>query len=177
MRSMCYTSLRRNIIIGAIILFATAAAITVFVMMLSVKPDFFEKNSVAGVPNDIADERGYSTFGAKDICFVSLCGNPETEGKKVKLYLTNPDTNDVLLRAEIYSVKFSYDENGKITSAAPDKLLGKSGFLRPGEYVEDINLKRNLKDDMTYVMIKISSYIEETGTSGGFFYINTAIFK
>ena len=73
-------------------------------------------------------------------------------------------------------MSFTYDTSGNITAASPDKKLGESGFIRPGEYVETVSLSRKLKEDKVYVMIKIATYVEETGTSNGYFYINTALF-
>lgn len=178
MRSrICYTALRRAVLFAVTALLVLAAGVGIFLWMLTLEPAFFDENARVGTPEVLAEERGYTSYVADGVCAVSLCGNPEIDGKDVKLFLTCPAENDVFLRAEIYSVKFTFDAMGNVTSANPDKLLGKSGFLRPGEYVESITLEEPLSEEMTYVMIKIGTYVEETGTSNGFFYINTALLK
>lgn len=178
MRSrICYTAIRRYILFSILCLLVFAIGVGIFCWMMTLEPAFFDENAKLGTPEGIAEERGYTPYVADGVCSVALCGNPEIDGKDVKLFLTSPETNEVFLRAEIYSVKFTIDATGKVTAANPDKLLGKSGFLHPGEYVESITLDEPLTDDKTYVMIKIGTYIEETGTSNGFFYINTALFK
>ncbi len=174
---ICYTALRRRILFALAAILALAVAVAVFCWLLTINPAFFDENAVVGVPDGFSEENGYTSYVAEGVCAVGICGRPDINGKDVKLFLTNPLDNSVLLRAEIYSVSFTYDKLGNITGANPDECIGKSGFLRPGEYVENITLDHSLKDEMTYVMIKIATYKEETGTSNGFFYINTALFK
>lgn len=177
MRKICYTSFRRTVVWTVAAVLALVIAVTAFVILLGLEPELLDSGRQAGVPASVAEEYGYTPYSAEGICDVVLCGNPEVEGKEVRLYLTNPETNTVWLRAEIYSVAFTYDAAGNITAANPDKLLGRSGFLRPGEYVETVSLSRELRDERTYVMIKISTYVEKTRTSNGFFYINTALYR
>lgn len=174
---ICYTALRRRILFVLAALLVIAAAVAVFCWMLTIEPTFFDENAKFGTPDGYSEENGYTSYVAENVCSVALCGNPDVFGKDVKIFLTSPAENEVFLRAEIYSVAFTYDALGNITAANPDQCLGKSGFLRPGEYVESITLDHALKEEMTYVMIKIATYVEETGTSNGFFYINTALFK
>ena len=166
------------IALGAAIALIVAAAIAVFIWLISIEPPFFDENAVVGAPNDlVGQERGFSLYEAEGVCDVALCGNPEVDGKNVKLYLTNPENNEVFFRAEIYTVAFVYDETGNLTDYYEDELLGKSGFIRPGEYVETIELDKSLKEDKTYVMIKIATYNEADGTSNGTFFINTVLYK
>ena len=58
-----------------------------------------------------------------------------------------------------------------------DELLGKTGFIRPGEYVETLTLDNKLKDSETYAMIKIATYNIDDGTSNGTFFVNTILYK
>ncbi len=178
MRSFCYTSFKRTLIIVVVSVLIVAVAVLAFVFMLGVKPELLDKNRVPGLPSDLPEEQGYRSYSAANICDVALCGNPLIDGKEVKLYLTNPASNDVWIRAEIYSVSFTYDLSGKVTAASPDKKLGESGFIKPGEYLESVCLSHKLEGDDSgvYVMIKIATYIEETATSNGFFYVNTVLF-
>lgn len=174
---ICYTAVRRYILFAVALMLVFAIGIGIFCWMLTLEPAFFDANAKAGAPEGLAEERGYTSYVADGVCAVALCGNPEIDGKDVKLFLTSPPENEVFLRAEIYSVRFTFDAAGKVTAANPDQLLGKSGFLRPNEYVETITLDESLTEDITYVMIKIGTYVEETGTSNGFFYVNTALMK
>lgn len=176
MRNLCYTSFRRTLILVILVVLAVALASFVFILMLHTSPELLDKNRLSGTPSDIPEEQGYRSYSAEGVCDVALCGNPIIDGKSVRLFLTNPASNAVWLRAEIYSVSFTYDAAGNITAASPDKKLGESGFICPGEYVESVSLSRKLKGDKVYVMIKIATYVEETGTSNGFYYINTALF-
>ena len=176
MRNLCYTSFRRTLILIILAVLAAGLAFSAFFLMLHISPSLLDKNRLSGVPSDIPEEQGYRSYSAEGVCDVALCGNPLIDGKSVRLLLTNPESNTVWLRAEIYSVSFTYDTSGNITAASPDKKLGESGFIRPGEYVETVSLSRKLKEDKVYVMIKIATYVEETGTSNGYFYINTALF-
>jgi len=176
MRNICYTSLKRTILLILLSVLIVAAAVWAFIVMIGTKPELLDENRLSGVPSGMQEKEGYQSYSAENICDVALCGNPKINGKEVKLLLTNPASNDVWLRAEIYSVSFTYDTAGKITAATPDKKLGESGFIRPGEYVESVSLSRKLKEDKVYVMIKISTYVEQTGMSNGFFYVNTTLF-
>ena len=176
MRDLCYTSLRRTLILIILAVLAAAFAFSAFFLMLHISPSLLDKNRLYGMPTDIPEEQGYRSYSAEGVCDVALCGNPLIDGRSVRLLLTNPASNTVWLRAEIYSVSFAYDAAGNITAASPDKKLGESGFIRPGEYVEEVSLSRRLKEDKVYVMIKIATYVEESGTSNGYFYINTALF-
>lgn len=176
MRNLCYTSFKRTLILLVLSVLIIALAVFLFIVMIGTKPELLDESRISGVPSDIPEEQGYQAYSAEGICDVALCGNPLIDGKQVKLILTNPASNSVWLRAEIYSVSFTYDAAGNITAASPDRKLGESGFLCPGEYVESVSLSRKLKGDKIYVMIKIATYVEQTGMSNGFFYINTAFF-
>lgn len=71
------------------------------------------------------EKLGYSSLDAVNYQ-VSVCGAPVLEDGKAILYLTNPETNQVWLKVRIL------DASGQI--------LGESGLLRPGEYVESTEL-------------------------------------
>ena len=177
MRNISYTSFRRTALRLLLAVFVTTVVVAAFVLLLGMKPELLDDERQTGIPSAIPEENGYTSYSAEGICEVVLCGNPEVHGKEVQLWLTNPETNSVWLRAELWSVAFTYDTAGKITAASPDKMLGKTGFIRPGEYVETVMLSRELQEERTYVMIKISTYVESTRTSEGFFYINTSLFR
>lgn len=177
-KTVCYTSLRRNIALGAAIALLVAAAAAVFVWLISIEPPFFDENAVVGDPTAfVTEEDGYSLYEAEGVCNVALCGYLKTDGKEAKIYLTNPEENEVFLRAEVYTVAFVYDESGNITDYYEDELLGKTGFLRPGEYVETVKLDKVPSEEQSYIMVKIATYNEADGTSNGSFFINTMLYK
>lgn len=177
-KTVCYTSLRRNIALGTAIALIVAITIAVFVWLISIEPPFFEENAVVGDPTAfVTEEDSYSLYEAEGVCKVALCGYLKADGKDAKIYLTNPEENEVFLRAEIYTVAFVYDESGNVADYYEDDLLGKSGFIRPGEYVETIKLDKVPSEEQTYIMIKIATYNEFDGTSNGSFFINTVLFK
>lgn len=109
----------------------------------------------------------------------SQSGRPDNQNKTdagyASIYLTSPADNDVLIRAELYSVKTVYDESTGQATFLPDKLLGKTGFIRPGTYVEKVRVKGLRSGENTKVMVKISTMYEESGTSKGIFYIRTTV--
>lgn len=175
MKRICYTSMRRAVLLGAVAAVMIAAAVGVFVWMLGVEPAFYDEACVAGIPEALPQEYGYTFYQAQDVCDVWLCGNPAFDGKNLDLYLTNPKENEgISIRVEVYSIRRSVDENGKVTGVNPDKLFGKSGFIRTGEYVKRVTLDRALKEQ-TPVILKISTYAEDTGKSHGFFYVTTVV--
>ncbi len=175
MRQICYTSMRRAICFGLIALLMIAVAVGVFIWMLGIEPELYDPDRQLGIPEAIPAEKGYRFYRAQDICDVWICGNPAVDGKNVDLFLTNPESNEGLsIRVEVYTAARTIDEKGNATGTHPDQLLGKSGFIQTGEYVRSVKLNKALKEQTT-VILKIGTYIEETGMSNGFFYITTVL--
>ena len=150
MKSICYTSLRQAIkfILAALILIVLAVGI--FLWMLTIKPNIYDKNRKSGIPEALPEEFGYTFYQAQDICDVWICGNPYFDGKNVDFYVTNPTTNEgIAIRAEIYTVAFTRDENGNITYTGNNN---DSGFMR----VE--------KEGSNSLMTTSYSTVDENGT-------------
>ncbi len=156
-----------------------AAAVAVFVLLVSIEPTFFDENAVVGSPVEVLPEGAtYKLFQAEGVCDAALCEIPEiTDGKDVHIFLTNLETNSVYIRAEIYTVAFVRDASGNVTDYYHDEFLGRTNFIRPGEYVETLALDDKLKEDETYAMIKIATYNIDDGTSNGTFFVNTILYK
>ena len=93
----------------------------------------------------------------------------------LSILLTNPADNDVLIRAELYSVKTVYNAETGQATFLPDKLLGRTGFIHAGTFVEKVKVKRLRSGEETKVMVKISTMYEDTRTSKGIFYIRTTV--
>ena len=68
-----------------------------------------------------------------------------------------------------------YDEESGQGSFLPDKLLGKTGFIHPGTYVEKVKVRGVRAGVETKIMVKISTMYEDTQMSKGIFYIRTTV--
>ena len=113
-------------------------------------PPPFDQTAKAGVP-DVPEQMGYSQLDAS-VFQASLCGSPVMQDGQVYVYLTNPETNVVWLKVRIM------DEAGD--------MLGESGLIKPGEYVETVALNQE-QDDTDRVQLKLMSYEPDTYRSAG----------
>ena len=171
MSRICVTSLKRNILYGLVVALLFAVGIILFLRMLDVEPDYHDNGALPGTPS-IDEASGYRVYSAPGICDVGLCGEPRIEGRDVYLYLTNPASNTVSMKIEFFTPLMVQQANGKY-EPVPDVLLGESKFIRPGEYLETVRLKKALADEKTNIMMKISTLNEKDEKSEGFFYVNT----
>lgn len=114
-------------------------------------PDF-EPNAVVGAPM-VDKSLGFSTLTVRDDYAIQICGSPAFDGQNVHLYLTNPKGNNVWFRAEILS------EDGEV--------LGSTGVLKQGQYIECVQLYDEIKEDTTTVMVRIVGYVPNTWHSAG----------
>ena len=178
MRRVCHTSYKQQIPLAVAILLILVLAVVLFLLMLRIGPDHFEDEAVVGVPvvTD-AETYGYESYDAIGVAKAALCGMPKIiDGRDVQFYLTNPEDNTVAIKLEVYTPKFVPKSDGTY-EPVPDVLLGESGFVRPGEYVETVRLHKPLKEPRTNVMIKISTLDETTGRSHGYFFVNTVLVR
>ena len=130
-----------------------------------------------GIPEALPQEYGYTLYTPQGYnAVVQVCGNPKIEDRTVYLYLTNPEINGCQMRAEIYTVKATVDSNGK-QSFTPDRLLGRTGFIHPGTWVETLSLEKPLTEAETPIYIKIALRDPETGSSMGSFLVGTTFYK
>ena len=130
-----------------------------------------------GIPAALPQEYGYTLYAPQGYnAEVQVCADPRIEGSTVYLYLTNPEVNFCQMRAEIYTVKVGVDSSGKQTFL-PDRLLGRTGFIHPGTYVETVELDQGLTAAETPIYIKIALRDPETGKSLGTFQIGTTFYK
>ena len=115
-------------------------------------PPPFEKNAVVGIP-EVAENLGYSSPYREGMAYrFSVCGNVTAKGNDAVVYLTNAEENKVWLKLRVL------DENGQ--------LLGETGLLRPGEYVQYVTLK-TVPPAGTKITLKIMGYEPETYHSAG----------
>lgn len=178
MRSVCTTQLKRNIRIGALAVLLAAAVLAAAYALYTREPELLDPNALPGEPVALEDAYGYSQLAPQGVpCVVRLCGSPKIDGKDVYLNLTSPEGNVYLVRAEVYSVAVETDPSTGEKKPVPDKLLGKTGFIRPGTYVEKLRLDKGLSGGENSVYIKLALRDEESGRSGGSFYVGTTFVK
>lgn len=122
-------------------------------------PPSFEKTAQPGEPKEISEDLGYSEFDA-GVYRVALCGTPMVQNGNAVLYLTNPSENEVWLKIRIMDME--------------GQILGESGLLKPGEYVETVTLSIIPEED-TSVEMKIMAYELETYYSAGTVSLNTVL--
>lgn len=118
-------------------------------------PPPFDAAAVVGTPT-VPEGLGYSELDCQAYK-VSLCGKPGTDGT---IFLTNPQTNAVWLKLRVL------DKKGNI--------LGETGLVRPGEYVQTVTLAPNARPGSS-VTLKIMAYEPETYYSAGAASLNTAL--
>ena len=114
-------------------------------------PPPFDAAAVVGTP-DVPDTLGYAQVDAHGVFLASACGKLPAGAEQVDVWFTNPDTNTVWLKLRML------DEKGKI--------LGETGLIRPGEYVQTISLDAPLASGQTVTM-KIMAYMPDTYESAG----------
>lgn len=171
----CKTQLKRNVLFALVGLVVAAALVTGLVLVIRIEPKLLDENALSGEPQTVAGLSGYVSYETPDVCRVKINCEPVLTDGCANIYLTSPAENDVLIRAELYSVKVVRNEETGEGTFLPDKLLGKTGFIRPGTFVERVKVKGIRPGENTKVMVKISTMYEDTGTSKGTFYIRTNV--
>lgn len=112
-----------------------------------------EQTAVVGVPTNVDAALNYQSFSVEDKMTIGLCGNLMfKEDNTVDVYFTSDASNTFLTKMKLL------DEAGNV--------LGESGLISPGEYVQSIVLINPPKSSTT-VVAKILTYEEETYYSQG----------
>lgn len=123
-------------------------------------PPPFEENAVLGEPS-VPDGLGYNELWQEGMTYrFSVCGNVTTNGREATVYFTNPEANDAWLKLRVL------DQNGKV--------IGETGLVKPGEYVETVTLFENYPVGTTLIL-KIMGYEPETYHSVGAVSLRTSI--
>ena len=154
------------LLLCAVAVFSVAVMIAAFSLTGDNDAEFvpppFENEAVAGIPN-VPDGLGYSELWQEGMTYrFSVCGNVVMDGADATVYFTNPSVNDVWLKLRVL------DKNGKI--------LGETGLIKPGEYVESVTLCREIEEG-TAIVLKIMGYEPETYHSVGAVSLKTSISK
>lgn len=152
----------RRSVFGMAVLCTLSVAVMLFALnrpQAGFVPPPFEENAVDGVPQDVAEEFRYASLDAGAYTVV-LCGMPTMEETEATLYFTDPAENDVWLKVRIYTEKGA--------------MLGESGLLKPGQYVENIHLNKAILKT-TPVLLKVMAYEPDTYRSAGAVTLRTAL--
>ena len=91
---------------------------------------------------------------------VGICGVILPKGSNVDVWLTNPADNAVWLKVRILD--------------ASGQMLGESGLIRPGEYVQTVTLQ-SVPPAGTPITLKVMAYEPETYYSAGAVNISTMV--
>lgn len=129
--------------IGTIVI-AKAPAEVVFV------PPTFDANANTGTPS-LPEGAEYGTGAFTGIGF-GLCNPARLEGQDLYLYFSNPTENAVWIKLRIYD--------------KADTVLGESGLIRPGEYLESMPLN-SIQELSAPLTLKIMCYEPDTYYSKG----------
>ena len=139
-------------------------------------PPPFEESAVSGIP-EVPEELGWQELDAQ-VFRVSVCGAVVLEGSQADVWLTNPESNIVWLKLRIVDGIIGpvlrgvegeekyMDENGTV--------LGETGLIRPGEYVQSVTFDTVPASGAT-ISMKVMAYEPETYHSAGAVTLNTTI--
>lgn len=114
-------------------------------------PPAFEKQVQTGMPQPPAVV-GYTTVTVAEDYEIGLCSRPSMSDDELQVWFTSPDTNQVWMRLQVC------DSDGEV--------LGETGVIRPGEYVETVQLARQVTSGEEAVF-RITGYTPETWYSAG----------
>ena len=117
----------------------------------------FEPETHAGTP-EVPEGCGYQELDVQAFR-VALCGKVCVRDCGAEVWFTNPGSNPVWLKLRVL------DESGQI--------LGETGLLRPGEYVQYVALKKT--EPGAPVTLKVMAYEPETFHSAGSIVLQTHI--
>ena len=121
-------------------------------------PPPFDSSAVVGTPA-VPDGLGWQELDAQAY-MVGICGKFIPNGNTADIWLTNPVSNTVWLKVRVL------DENGN--------TLGETGLIKPGEYVQSVELDTVPKTG-TPIVLKIMAYQPDTYYSEGAVSLNTTI--
>ena len=138
---------------------AVMTAVLVYTGQTRFTPPPFDPAAQSGIP-DVPKNLGYGELDATAFRF-SAAGVLTADNGRTDLWLTNPVDSTVWLKARILD--------------ADDALLGESGLLRPGEYVQTVTLDR-VPAQTAPVTVKIMAYEPETYYSAGSVLLQTQLF-
>ena len=150
----------------AAVLCAVSLAVMVFALtrqevqteMGEFTPPPFDGGAVVGSPA-VPEGLGWQELDAK-VYQAGICGKFIPKGNTADVWLTNPESNTVWLKVRVL------DEKGN--------TLGETGIIKPGEYVQSVELD-NVPKAGKPIVLKIMAYQPDTYYSEGAVSLNTTI--
>ena len=130
------------------------------VLALNQKPDVivsdfeappFDSNALVGIPQEVIAREDYRALDVNGNYTFSICGTLSFSDGLLAPYFASHGENEVLLRIKVYDIDGTE--------------LGKSGLIRPGEYVKTVALSRTPTGNT--VTVKVLSYEPNTYYSHG----------
>ena len=112
----------------------------------------FENGALVGMPGNVDGSLRHSRMAVSEGFVVWMCADPVVSGGSAQVYFASEETNNLWVKVQLFD--------------ADGALLGESGLLRPGEYVETITLTHVPKKD-GLITAKILSYEQDTYYSKG----------
>ena len=112
-------------------------------------PPSFDAAAVAGEPEP--DRPGYGTLQLTDEIAVSLYASPLVQDGRAQVFFASPASNTAWVRLRLLDTK--------------GNLLGETGLIRPGEYVESVSISALPKQ--SEAVARILTYEPETYYSLG----------
>lgn len=123
-------------------------------------PPAFEAAAVKGTPT-VDEKLVYQEVYTDGMAYrLSVCCVPTISGKDLTVYFTSAESNEKYLKLRVL------DEEGSI--------LGETGLLNAGEYVETIMLSKELSAG-TKIKLKVMGYEPEDYSSAGSMAVNVTI--
>ncbi len=150
----------------AAVLCAVSLAVMIFALtrqevqteMGEFTPPPFDGAAVVGSPA-VPEGLGWQELDAK-VYKAGICGKFIPKGNTADVWLTNPVSNTVWLKVRVL------DEKGN--------TLGETGIIKPGEYVQSVELD-NVPKAGKPIVLKIMAYQPDTYYSEGAVSLNTTI--
>lgn len=162
------TKLQKTILIIMAVLIA-ALLITALSIVTSRQPetiirDFvppeFDPAARTGAPENVDPNQAYNYLELTENAAISLCANITVENNAAQVYLTSHDDNLGWIKIKLL------DDAGN--------LLGQSGLIRPGEYIQAIQLD-SVPKESGLIVAKVLIYEPDTYLSLGSASIQTML--
>ena len=112
----------------------------------------FESGALVGMPENVDESLRHSKMAVAEGFVVWMCADPVVTGGQARIFFTSEETNNVWVKVQFVD--------------AEGTLIGESGLLRPGEYVENISLAQVPEED-GLITARILSYEQDTYYSKG----------
>lgn len=121
-------------------------------------PPSFDTAAVVDTPN-VPDGLGWQELDAKAYT-VGVCGKFVVDGHAADVWLYNPASNSVWLKVRVLDAK--------------GNVLGETGLIKPGEYVQSVALDTVPKTGSA-ITLRLMAYEPDTYKSAGAVELNTAV--